>query len=181
MVKGFVKGAALVSGTLVITLVLASVVYGSVDSESVTVTADVSDYIAVSPVTDVALGPIAGAGGSDEGNTTVTVSTNNDLGYKLEVTASGTPAMSKGSDTFADYAGPAVWSIAANESAFGFSVDNNSSYQGLTGGTPIQVKTNNDETAGDNTILFFKAEVGASKLQASGTYQADLTVTATTL
>lgn len=105
----------MICGTLAITLLLASVVYGSVDSETVTVTADVSDYIAVSPVANVALGPIAGAGGSDEGSTTVTVA------------------------------------------------------------------TNNDETAGENTVLYFKADVGASKLMPSGAYQADLTVTATTL
>lgn len=74
-----------------------------------------------------------------------------------------------------------VWSIAANESAFGFSVGNNTSYQGLNGGTPIQVATNNSEVIDDTTTLYFKAEIGASKLQASGAYQADLTVTATTL
>jgi hypothetical protein len=152
-----------------------------VDSESVTVTADVSDYISVNPVSNVALGPIAGAGGSDEGSTTVTVATNNDDGYKLEVTADSTPAMEKGTDSFADYAGAGVWSIPATASAFGFSVDNNTSYQGLTGGTPIQIKTNTDETTGEDTVLYFKAEVGASKFQAGGTYQADLTVTATTL
>ncbi|MHB8968118.1 MAG: hypothetical protein ACYC5A_01495 [Thermoleophilia bacterium] len=179
--KGIVKVVALMSSTLVITLLLGTVVYGSVASETVTVTADVADYISVNPVASVALGPIAGAGGADEGATTVTVATNNDLGYKLEITASGTPAMTKGADSFADYSGLPAWSIAATDSAFGFSVDNNTSYQGLNGGTPIQIKTNNNETTGENTNLFFKAEVGASKFQASGTYQADLTVTATTL
>lgn len=180
-VKRLAKAVTLVSGALVVTLVLATAVYGAVDTQPVTVTADVGSYISVSPVASVALGPIAGTGGSDEGSTSVLVATNNDLGYKLEVTASGSPAMAKGSDTFADYAGPGIWSIAANESAFGFSVDNNTTYQGLNGGTAIQIKTNNNETAGETTDLFFKAEVGASKLQASGVYQADLTVTATTL
>lgn len=169
------------SSTLVITLLLGTVVYGSVASETVTVTADVADYISVNPVSSVALGPIAGAGGADDGTTTVTVATNNDLGYKLEIMASGTPAMTKGTDSFADYSGAGAWSIAATDSAFGFSVGNNTSYQGLSGGTPIQIRTNNNETAGEDTTLFFKAEVGASKFQASGTYQADLTVTATTL
>ncbi|RJQ44254.1 MAG: hypothetical protein C4534_06755 [Gaiellales bacterium] len=146
-----------------------------------TVTVAVTDYIGVDPVTNVALADISGLGGSSEGSTDVYVSTNNDLGYKLEITAAGSPAMAKGGDSFADYAGPGAWSIAATDSAFGFSVDNNTSYQGLNGGTPIQIKTNGNEVVNELTTLFFKAEVGASKLQASGTYQADLTVTATTL
>lgn len=179
--KRIAKVLGLVCGTMMVTLLLATVVYASVDTEPVTVTADVSDYIAIDPVSDVALGPIDGLGGADEGSTTVTVSTNNDLGYKLEVSAAGSPALAKGSDAFADYSGAGVWSILASESAFGFSVDNNTNYQGFNGGTPIQVKTNNNEIINEDTVLYFKAEVGASKLQASGTYQADVTVTATTL
>jgi hypothetical protein len=136
----------------------------------------------VNPVPSlVELGPIDGLGDSDEKITTVTVATNNDGGYELEVTADSDPAMEMATDDFADYAYAGVWSIPATESAFGFSVDNNTSYQGLTGGTAIPIKTTLSATTGEDTVLYFKAEVGTSKFQESGLYQADLTVTATTL
>ena len=71
--------------------------------------------------------------------------------------------------------------LPSRESAFGFSVNGTTGYQGFSGATPIQIVNNPGETAGDNTTVYFKAEVGASHLQASGSYAANLTVTATTL
>ncbi|MFA5802816.1 MAG: hypothetical protein WC911_10125 [Thermoleophilia bacterium] len=182
MMRFSVKVAILSVTTLVLVLVLASAVYGAAPvSDPVTVNVQVNDFISISNPGDVTLAAIAGTGGSSESNATWQVATNNDAGYKLEIAATGSPAMTKGTDSFADYSGVGVWSIPAAQSAFGFSVNNTSSYQGFTGAIPIQVRNSTNETAGEDTIINFKAEVGASHLQASGAYSANLTVTATTL
>ncbi len=184
---------------MVLALALASVGYGaSTASDPVTVSVTVDDYISISNPGDVTLANIAGTGGSTESSATWTVATNNDAGYKLEVTASSTPALAKGADSFADFVDggtPIPWSVAAADSAFGISAQGNATsaalwgnpgagsgnYRGLQGATAIEVANNSNETAGEDTTLYFRAEVGASHLQPSGTYSANLTVTATTL
>ncbi len=179
-------------------LALTSVVYGATQSDPVTVSVTVDDYISLSNPGNVTLANIAGLGGNSESNATWTVATNNDAGYKLEVSAAGSPALTKGADSFADFAdggSPIPWSVAAADSAFGFSAQGaatpsgswgdpaggSGKYRGFTAGTPIEVANNGNETAGENTTVYFRAEVGASHLQASGLYSANLTVTATTL
>ncbi|MHB8793747.1 MAG: hypothetical protein ACYC6O_10500 [Thermoleophilia bacterium] len=176
-----VKAASLAVTTMVLVLVLASAVYGAQASDPLDVNVTVDNFISISSPGDVALANIAGSGGSSESNATWQVATNNDLGYKLELSATGSPAMTKGTDSFADYTGPGVWSIVANESAFGFSVNGTNGFQGFSGATPIEIANSPNETAGDDTTVYFRAEVGASHLQASGSYAANLTVTATTL
>ncbi|GBE57915.1 hypothetical protein BMS3Abin01_00842 [bacterium BMS3Abin01] len=180
-------------------MALTSAVYGaSSASDPVAVTLTVDDYISLSNPGDVALANIAGTGGSAENSATWTVATNNDAGYKLEVSASGTPAMTKGGDSFADLVDggtPIPWSVASADSAFGFSAEGTATssslwgtpstgsgkYRGFSGGTAIEVANDSNETSGEDTTIYFKAEVGASHLQASGSYAANLTVTATTL
>lgn len=182
MMKFSAKVAILSVTTLVLVLVLASAVYGAAPvTDQVQVNVQVSDYISITSPADVTLATIAGAGGSSEGDATWQVSTNNDGGYKLDIAATGSPAMTKGSESFADYSGTGVWSIPAAQSAFGFSVNDTVSYQGFPGATPIQVRNTTNETAGEDTTINFKAEVGASHLQTSGAYSANLTITATTL
>lgn len=166
---------------MILVLVLASAVYGAQASDPVTVSVTVDNFISISNPGDVALANIAGSGGSSEASATWQVATNNDNGYKLEMAATGSPAMTKGADSFANYGGAGVWSIPAANSAFGFSVNGTTAYQGFSGTTPTQIATSAGETAGENTTVYFKAEVGASHLQASGNYAANLTVTATTL
>ncbi len=178
------KLAALVVLSLLIALVLSSAVYGATksDTDSVNVNATVDNFISISHPADLNLGVINGTGGSVVGSATWTVVTNNDLGYTLQASASGAPAMTKGTDSFADYSQtPAPWAVAATDSAFGFSWDAGVNYRGFNGAAPITVHTMNNETAGDNTTLNFKAEVGANHLQASGSYTASVTITATTL
>ncbi len=180
-----IKVSFLTIAAMILALALGSVVYGANASRPVTVGATVDNFIAMDPVANVNLAPnITGIGGSASGSTIVHVSTNNDLGYSLEATASGAPgsaAMTKGLDSFADYSGPVIWSIGANESAFGFSVNNTTNYHGFAVGSAVPLYNNNNETAGEDTTINFKAEVGASHLQASGNYAANLTITATTL
>ena len=176
------KVAILAVGSILLVLVLASVVYGAApQSAPVAVNVSVNDFLEMTPPSSVTLAQINGTGGASEQSATWHVATNNDNGYKLEVSATGSPAMTKGADSFADYSGPGAWSMAATDSAFGFSVNGTNGYRGLNGASPIQVFSNSNETAGEDTIIFFKAAVGTSHLQASGAYSANLTVTATTL
>jgi len=181
-------------------LALASVVYGATASDPVTVSCTVDDYISLSNPGNVTLANIAGAGGDSESNATWTVSTNNSAGYKLEVSDSGggSDALMKGTDLFTDLVdggSPIAWAVAANESEFGFSAEGNATpgaswgdpgsgtgnYRGFQGATGIEVANNTSATASEDTTVYFRAGVGASKLQPSGTYSASLTVTATTL
>lgn len=169
---------------MILVLVLASAVYGKTDSsDPVTVSATVDNFISINPNTPVTvgLGTIVAPGDSVDGSATWEVATNNDSGYKLEVKATGSPAMTKGTDSFDDYIGTGEWSISAASSAFGFSVNGTSDYRGFTGAAPIEIVNTPDETAGESTTVYFKAQVGASHLQTSGSYAANLTVTATTL
>lgn len=196
--KCYVKLALIVAGSLSAVLLLASVVYGAPPaSDPVTVNVTVDNFISISNPGDVTLATIAGTGGSSENSSTWTVATNNDLGYKLEASATGAPAMTKGADSFADYVNgaPVPWAVAAADSAFGFSAEGSATpvgtwgtpgvgsgnYRGFNGATAIEVANNGNETAGENTTLYFKAEVGATHLQASGLYSANLTITATAL
>lgn len=97
------------------------------------------------------------------------------------------------------------WSLAANEAKFGFSVTSTDAvsafkygtycgdgsnaamleqcFRGFDGITPVQIASRSSETlvAGTTTTVQYKAGVGASKNQPSGTYQATITVTAATL
>jgi hypothetical protein len=198
-VKRTTKVLLLVVGTTLLLLAAASVVYGATPAtDPVTVSVTVDDYISLSNPGDVTLANIVGTGGSSESSATWTVATNNDNGYKLELTTAGSPALAKGADTFADLADggtPIPWSVAAADSAFGFSAEGSSTpsalwgdpdsgsgnYRGFQGGSPIEVANNGNETAGEDTTVYFKAEVGTSHLQPSGIYSADVTVTATTL
>lgn len=166
---------------MVVALVLSSAVHAaSSDAKPVDVSVTVNDYIQLSVPGNVILANIAGTGGESEASTTWNVTTNNSNGYQLLLSAGSAPAMTMGVDSFADYAGAPVWSIAANQSAFGYSVTDNIHYQGLTT-TPTQIHTLGNETANDATTVFFRAGVGSSHLQPSGMYTANLTVTASTL
>lgn len=176
-----IKVAVLTLVTLVVALILSSAVYASSDAKPVDVNVTVDDYIQLTVPGNVSLSNIVGAGDDSENSTTWRVTTNSDNGYELLLSAGSSPAMNKGADFFADYAGGSVWSLGANESAFGFSVADTTHYQGLSGSTPIQIHSSNNEVADDATTVYFKAGVGTGHLQPSGNYTANLTVTASTL
>ncbi|MHB8159407.1 MAG: hypothetical protein ACYDGS_02770 [Thermoleophilia bacterium] len=167
---------------MILVLVLASAVYGAQASDPVTVSVTVDNFISISNPGDLALANIAGTGGSSSGSVIWSVTTNNSLGYKLEVKAGGAPALTKGADSFADYSLiPAAWSVPAANSAFGFSYDAGLTYRGFNGVTPVQVLSYGTPVSANPTTIMFKAEVGTAHLQTSGTYTATITATATTL
>lgn len=163
---------------MILVLVLASAVYGAA-ADDVLVDVTVTDYITINDPGNVDLGTIAGAGGVVDNSATWIVSTNADNGYKLYIESSAAgDAMKKGADSFADYSGPAAWTLPANESAFGFSVNNLTNFKGLNGLTPVEIFSNTSPVLNESTVVNFRAAIGASKLQSPGAYQADLTVTA---
>lgn len=157
-----------------------------------------SAYVSISSPPDLNLAAIPGTGGASEGTVVWTVATDAVLGYTLTIQASGTPAMTSGANSIADYAEavpgtPETWTVAASAAAFGFSAQGASTptgtwgtpasgagkYRGFTGSSPIEIANRLLPTGGENTTVYFKAEVGASHFQVSGTYTATITATAT--
>ena len=93
-------------------------------------------YIAISPCDDITLTPpIPGvSGGTSDGLTIGTTTTDNPAGYSLSIKASTTPALQFGSYVFDDYdtgiadatTSPTYdWSIANSSSEFGFTPEGN--------------------------------------------------------
>lgn len=170
-----------------------------------------SSYIAISSVADVALTPsIPGiTGGTSNGSTTVTVTTDSPAGYTLSVSASQSPALRSAADTISDYV-PAganpdfTFTTSATDAHFGFSPsgsdivarfkDNGTScnvgsgdialacWDGLsTSSKMVAQSAGPNVPGGTQTALYFKVGIGGSVGQASGTYTATTTVTALTL
>lgn len=186
--------------SLLIFLFLGGVVYAATDADSVTVSWQIQNYISISHPSDVNMPPVAGSGGTSEGNVGWTVSTNNLLGYTLTAAASTAPAMTGGGYSVPDYSTtvldtPETWSVAANEAAFGFSAEGSATpaatwgtpstgagkFRGFNGTTGIQVASRVLPVASELTTLYFKGEIGTSYMQPSGTYTASITATASTL
>lgn len=167
--------------------------------------------IAISDAPNVTMSSIGGVtGGASQATSTWTVTTDNPAGYELTINASTAPALQASSTgaSFADYTPSGdpdyAFSIASTESAFGFTPegsditdrfkDNGTScnagtqdtsaacWDGLS--TTTQVIANsgsNNQPAGTDTTVRFRAESGTDHIQPAGTYQATITVTATAL
>lgn len=164
-------------------------------------------YIALSGATDVSMSPsIPGVtGGTANGSTTVTVTTDSPSGYSLSIAATTNPAMQKGADSIADYtpsgAPDFTFTTGVADSHFGYSPegvdvvqrfkDNGSScnvgssetslscWDGLsTTEEIISSNTNSNHPNGATTTLRFRVGVGGSVVQAPGLYTATTTLTA---
>ncbi len=166
-------------------------------TDSVTISVEVAETISISSPSDEILSPEIVETGSASGDVIWNIETNDSDGWKMEVNASGSPALTKGSDSFADYTEatpgvPEAWSVAASDSEFGFSVggsyakakySNGALYEGFEGTSKIEVADDNSATLGGgaDVQVNFQAEVGSGKSQEPGTYTATITATATTL
>jgi len=158
--------------------------------------------ISLTSPTDVSLGTITGTGTSSTGEATWTVTTNNPNGYKLEWQAAAATMTNEYSDTIAAYTPavadtPETWSVASTDSEWGGRLKSTSTdYSSATWGTDdstnakwlnvkssalFQIASRASATTGSNEIVQFKAQVGSSKFQPTGTYTVNVTVTATTL
>jgi len=162
--------------------------------------------IAINCDASVTMNAITGTGQStiDANNRALcNVQTNNSAGYKLEWQASSATMIS-GDDTIAAYTPavadtPETWSIGATTSEWGAHVGSGSTTVNTTtwgaadtyaggkwlnvGTSAFQIASRSDETtwAGDDEYVYFGAQVGSTKLQPTGTYAVNVTVTATTL
>lgn len=172
------------------------------------VTLDVTNEISLTCPTSTSLGSVSGlTGGAASNTSSCNVKTNDSAGYSLTVNATNTPALISGSSTVSDHPSTTpqyTWALNSTASStFGFAVsstdvvaafknngsacnagttvDNTHCFRGFVGSTPISVASKNSATtnSGVDTILNFKAEIGSTAVQPSGTYTATIVVTAT--
>ncbi|MDD5165367.1 MAG: hypothetical protein PHG25_02410 [Candidatus Pacebacteria bacterium] len=167
--------------------------------------------LSVVPPSNVTMSPSLGgvSGGSANGSTTFTVTTDDAAGYTVTITASSSPALVSGPNSFADYSpvGAApdfTYSVLPTNSNFGFSVQgadadqrfkNNGSicntgtnttastcWDGLsTSAKTVAGRTTNNTPSGTQTVLYFRAATGSNHIQVNGTYVATTTLTVTPL
>ena len=165
-------------------------------------------YLALSAISDVVMDSSIGgiSGGTSNGTTVFTVTTDNTAGYEATIEASSNPALASGGDTFDDYTPSGAdpdfsFSIAGSASEFGFTPegfdivsrfkDNGSScnigsadasascWDGLsTVAQTIVSTTTPNHPNGTETTLKFRASSGATHVQPEGTYTATITITA---
>ncbi len=138
-----------------------------------------------------------------------TVITNNSSGYNLTFTSATAYLENSNGDQIAAYtpvaAGtPEQWSVASSDSEWGARLKSTSTtysssdwgaaagtedyaasdvyWHNVTnsGGFTVANRTTETDASGDTETIMFGAEVGASKHQPTGTYDVDVTVTATT-
>jgi len=168
-------------------------------------------YIAITMPTDVTLSPNIGGvtGGTGDGSTNWTVTTDAPAGYQVSVRATSSPALVSGGYNFADYTPAGAvpdydWSVASTDSEFGFTVEGGDTVDKfLDDGNDCNAGTGNSEDKcwlsfttsdqavagsessnhplGTSTTLVLRAQSGASHIQQDGTYTATIIVTAVAL
>ncbi len=169
-----------------------------------------TNYLAMTAASSVIMTPsIPGiSGGTANGSTTVTVTTDNPAGYTLSIVASGTPALTKGADSIADYVPGGVpdftFTTNASDSHFGYSPegvdvvtrfkDNGSvcninniettfaCWDGLDiVSETIAQRASANTPNGSTTTVNFRVGIGGSVVQTAGLYTATTTLTALSL
>lgn len=167
--------------------------------------------ISVTPASNVTMSPsIPGlTGGTSNGQTSFTVTTNNPAGYSANISAAASPALNNSYDSFADYV-PAganpdyTFSNSSTASSFAFTPegtdihsryknsgatcaigsddDADACWDGLsTSNKTIAIRNSNNIPAGTLTTVKFRAESGSSHVQKDGTYTATTTITVLSL
>lgn len=167
----------------------------------------IAPTISISVPSDVAVGAITGTGQSSltTNSATWTIITNNPNGYDFSWQATNAAMTNLSADTITAYTPaiantPEVWSVASTDSEWGahlastssivdtgvwgtgddyatgkwLNVDNVASYT-------IASSTSATSLTGDDEIVLFGAEIGSQKIQPTGAYSVDVTVTATSL
>ena len=164
-------------------------------------------YLAISVPGNITLLPSIPTvgGGVADGSAAWTVTTDNAAGYTMNITASATPALVSGVDSFADYvpAGASpdfTFTTGAAAANFGFTPEGTDIVQNYkdngaacnVGGldtasacwdgpstTPLTIvtRTTPNHPAGTATTLRFRAASGAANVQPLGTYTATATLT----
>lgn len=168
-------------------------------------------FLSITAAGDVTMAPAIGgvSGGTSNGSTQVTVTTDSAAGYQLSIKASSSPALVSGANTIADYT-PAganpdfTFAISGADSEFAFTPegadiaqkykDNGGSCNTGSGDTADKcwnsLATSNDVIAsasvgnhpsGTQTTVKFRVEIGSARTQPAGTYTATTTLTAVAL
>lgn len=170
------------------------------------------DYLAMTAPADVTMSPSLGGltGGTSDGSTSLTVTTDSQGGYQLTIAASNNPAMqSPDGDQIQDYA-PAdtppdfTFAVSAGDARFGFSPEGTdiaarfkddgdecsvgssdtalACWDGLST-TPEEFvrRTSGNHPDGTVTTLRFKVGLGANAAVPEGMYYATTTITALSL
>ena len=175
--------------------------------DTVDVNLPIGSTLANSCTDTVNMGAITGTGQSAlaTNEATCTVVTNNVTGYNLTFVSATTYLENATPDQIAAYtpasAGtPEVWSVASTASEWGARLKSTSTtydaakwgtagtdtyaakWHNVTNSGGFLVANRTSETAGggDSQIFQFGAEIGSSVLQPTGTYDVDVTITATT-
>jgi hypothetical protein len=164
-------------------------------------------YLALSAAADVSMAPSLGGivGGTANGQTAATATTDSLAGYELSIRSSSSPALQKGTDTIADFSPggtPALtFSVSAGTAAFGYSpegadivqrfLDNGGTCDAVGGSdttdacwdglstSPVVVarRTSANHPTGTQTVVKFRTGVGANANVPEGTYTATTTLT----
>jgi len=169
-----------------------------------------SVQIALTAAADVTMSPDIGgvSGGTSNGSTSFTVTTDSHAGYEVQIKASSSPALQRdgGGGSFNDYTPGGdpdfAFSVAENTSEFAFTPegtdiadeykDNGSNtcntgstdtadacWDGLsTSNQTIVQRTSANQPNGTLTTLKFRAKSGSNHIQIDGTYTATTTITA---
>ena len=164
-------------------------------------------YLAMTAAADVVMDTSIGGitGGTSNGSTTVTVTTDSLAGYQLTIQAENNPAMQKGADSIADYVPGGVpdftFTTLPTVAHLGYSPEGSDLVQrflddggacgvgsgdvpsacwdGLsTTATPIASASTANHPAGTATSIRFRVGIGGSVNQPEGTYVATTTLTA---
>jgi len=167
-------------------------------------------FISLTGATAVSMDPsIPGVtGGTSNGSTTVTVTTDSPSGYSLTIRATSSPAMQKDGDTIADYAPSGdpdfSFTTGATDSHFGYTPEGVdivqlfqddggtcntgaldtafSCWEGLsTGDITVASSGSPNHPNGATTSIKFRVGIGGSVVQPPGTYTATTTLTALAL
>ena len=170
-----------------------------------------SVYLALSAAADVTMSSLAGVGGGTaNGSTTVTVTTDGPAGYQLTIEAENSPALQSSSETISDYTPAAAepdftFMTAAADAHFGYSptgvdvvdrfLDNGvdtcdtgstntnlACWDGLsTTAETVASATGANQPNGATTTINFRVGLGSSVVQEDGVYVATTTLTAIAL
>ena len=165
----------------------------------------------VTPASNVTMSPsIPGlTGGTANGQTTLTVTTDNPAGYMTTISAEGEPALQNSYGSFADYipagANPDYgFTNASTNSSFAFTVESSdlaqrfknsgascgigssddvdACWDGLaTTSKTIILRNSNNNPGGTVSTLKFRAESGSGHVQPDGIYNATTTITVISL
>ena len=167
-------------------------------------------YLSLTSAPNVVMSPDLGGitGGTSNGSTSFTVTTDDPAGYTATIQASSSPALVSLTDSFADYvplgAPDFTFSNAPTASSFAFSPEGsdivqtykdngsacntgssdtaNACWDGLSTSAKLILSRNSNNTpSGTLTTLKFRAASGSSHVQTNGLYTATTTVTVVAL